>query len=345
MADTRRSPFRALAVSVSLLALSACSDGLDLDLRSVAGGLDTTEAARQPTESRPSPDSLGIISYPSFDVAVARRGDTVQAVADRIGQDAATLARYNGLETGTRLRRGEVLALPTRVAAAPGAPGATEEIDITALAGNALDRAGQSQTARPTPVVQSGPEPIQHQVVRGETAFSIARLYNVSVRSLADWNGLGPDLNVREGQFLLIPIARLPERTAEVPQAEENEDTVAIPGEGSVAPEPPSASSPLPEPEEEPEITVEDNPAPNLGDERTSASATKFAMPVQGPIVRDFQKDVNDGIDISASGGTSVKAAGNGTVASILGSVDGSEVLVIRHPGDLLTVYVNVGDL
>ena len=41
---------------------------------------------------------------------------------------------------------------------------------------------------------------------RGETAYTIARLYNVSAKSLAEWNGLGPDLAVREGQYLLIPV-------------------------------------------------------------------------------------------------------------------------------------------
>ena len=30
----------------------------------------------------------------------------------------------------------------------------------------------------------------------------------VSVKALGDWNALGPDLTVREGQFLLIPVAR-----------------------------------------------------------------------------------------------------------------------------------------
>ena len=53
-----------------------------------------------------------------------------------------------------------------------------------------------------------GPEPLRHQVTRGETAFTIARLYNVSAKDLADWNGLGPDFAVREGQYLLIPTAQ-----------------------------------------------------------------------------------------------------------------------------------------
>ena len=49
-------------------------------------------------------------------------------------------------------------------------------------------------------------DPVRHRVEPGETAYSIARLYGVSVTALASWNGLGPDLAVRENQELLIPI-------------------------------------------------------------------------------------------------------------------------------------------
>ena len=48
-------------------------------------------------------------------------------------------------------------------------------------------------------------DPIKHKVVR-EAAFIISRLYNISVRSLADWNGLDSDYTVREGQILIVPL-------------------------------------------------------------------------------------------------------------------------------------------
>ena len=92
------------------------------------------------------------------------------------------------------------------------------------------------------PSAQSGVEPVRHKVERGETAYTIARLYDVSVRSLADWNGLGSDLSVREGQYLLIPVA--------LPDSGDNRQAAAAttqPGAGSPTPEPPSASRPLPE--------------------------------------------------------------------------------------------------
>ena len=151
MAENRRRIVRGLTLGVSLIALGACTDGVDLDIRDLAGGLDTTDAARQQTERRPRPDDRGILSYSSFQVAVARRGDTVRSVAARIGVDGGELARYNGLDLDTKLRNGEVIALPGKVGGAPG--GATglppsDDIDITTLAGNALDRADSENGRR-----------------------------------------------------------------------------------------------------------------------------------------------------------------------------------------------------
>ena len=79
----------------------------------------------------------------------------------------------------------------------------------------------------------TGTEPQRHVVKRGETAYSIARMYNVSVRSLADWNGLDAKMTVREGQTLLIPVA-----TGPAPKTA----AVTAPGAGSPTPEPPSAA-------------------------------------------------------------------------------------------------------
>ena len=350
MADFRRTNscarhgFRGALMGVSLLALAACTDGIDLDLRGAAGGLDTTEAARQATEPRPNPDDRGIISYPNFQVAVARRGDTLADVAARVGVDASELARYNGIGLNEPLRKGEVIALPRRVdGPVDTAPLDNEEIDITTLAGNALDRADAEnpQTpfqSKPAPV-QTGAEPIQHKVSRGETAYSISRLYRVSVRSLAEWNGLGPDLTVREGQYLLIPVAR--ETAAVAPEPE-----VTVPGQGSPTPEPPSASTPLPEEDTTVAAAAPEAPdSPDLSEDRTAVSRTKMLLPVTGSIIRGYEKGKTDGIDIAANAGTAVRAADDGTVAAITRNTDDVPILVLRHSGNLLTVYANITNI
>jgi murein DD-endopeptidase MepM/ murein hydrolase activator NlpD len=344
-----RSGFR-VGTSLSVLALlAACSEPLDLDMRGLMnGGFNTADAARAATAPRPQPDDRGVISYPNYQVAVARRGDTLAQLAARVGLPADELARYNGVQTGDPLRAGEIIALPRRVAEPSPETGAistgpirpASEIDITTLAGDAIDRSAPTPAAeRPTP--QTGSEPIRHQVKRGETAFTISRLYNVSVRSLAEWNGLDSSFTLREGQYLLIPVV-----TAAVST---EEDTTQLPGTGSPTPEPPSASQPLPEETPAAAATTTATaaaPIANLG-KQTGASASNAAMsfPVQGSIIREYAKGRNDGIDIGASVGTTVKAAASGQVAAITRNTDGINILVIRHPDNLLSVYTHVDNI
>jgi murein DD-endopeptidase MepM/ murein hydrolase activator NlpD len=344
-----RSGFR-VGTSLSVLALlAACSEPLDLDMRGLMnGGFNTADAARAATAPRPQPDDRGVISYPNYQVAVARRGDTLAQLAARVGLPADELARYNGVQTGDPLRAGEIIALPRRVAEPSPETGAistgpirpASEIDITTLAGDAIDRSAPTPAAeRPTP--QTGSEPIRHQVKRGETAFTISRLYNVSVRSLAEWNGLDSSFTLREGQYLLIPVV-----TAAVST---EEDSTQLPGTGSPTPEPPSASQPLPEEIPAAAATTTATaaaPIANLG-KQTGASASNAAMsfPVQGSIIREYAKGRNDGIDIGASVGTTVKAAASGQVAAITRNTDGINILVIRHPDNLLSVYTHVDNI
>src|SRR6056297_2404686 len=183
------------------LALAACDRPLDIDMRGAFGDAPSTaEAARNATTPRPEPDARGIISYPGYQVAVARRGDTLARLATRIGADAQDLARYNGIQTGDPLRAGEVIALPTRVAEPEGGPiRSPGDVDIDTLADDAIRRADSQtvETSQLEPRTKLGTEPVRHKVERGETAFSIARLYDVPVRTLAEWNGLGADFSVR----------------------------------------------------------------------------------------------------------------------------------------------------
>tara|TARA_R110002096_G_scaffold15036_6_gene52968 strand:+ start:3410 stop:4600 length:1191 start_codon:yes stop_codon:yes gene_type:complete len=344
---------RFLMISVALGGLSACStSNLDWDLRGLTGGsLDTRDAALQATQSRPRPDGNGVLSYPGYQVVVARRGDTVRDVANRIGTDPQELARYNALKPDDLLRADELLALPRRVEAAQmiagaappggtasgaiiGGPIATTRLDVTSVASGALDRAAGSapSVAPPAPAAT---QPARHQVKRGETAYSISRSYNISVRALAQWNGLGPDLNLREGQYLLIP---LPTDTA--PGAGGD----SAPGQGSATPVPPSAALPLPAEKTLPTAAKDSNTpkSPDLGQQRTTVSASAYTMPVEGKIIRGYAKGRSEGIDIAAPAGTTVRAAADGTVAAITKDTDQVPILVIRHADNLLSVYAGI---
>jgi len=147
---------------------------------------------------------------------------------------------------------------------------------------------------------------------------------------------------VREGQQLLIPVAGAtpPPRSA----------PVEAPGAGSTTPTPPSAVVPLPPVDVTPQApadVAEAPPAPDIGEPTTPSPATSapFIFPVQGSIIREYNPGRNEGIDIGVPAGTSVKAAAAGTVAAITQNTNGAQIIVVRHTGNILTVYVNVDDL
>ncbi|MCJ8140176.1 peptidoglycan DD-metalloendopeptidase family protein [Falsirhodobacter halotolerans] len=300
---------RPLLALSGLALMAACAAPQDWDLRP---GLNTGGAAQGATQARPQPDARGVISYPNYQVVIAAPGETVGAIAARIGASADQIAQYNAIAPNAPLRGGEVIALP---------PGATAEMASPMVGGpvaTGIQTSGIETTtlaptpgSAPAPTATSGAQPAQHRVARGETAYSIARTYNVSPKALAEWNGLDDSLSLREGQMLMIPVASNtpPTQTA------------------SAAPAPvPAATPPAPA------------PAP-------AANSTQFAMPASGSIIRPYAKGRNEGIDIGAAAGSNVVAAADGTVAAITRDTDQVPILVIRHPGDLLTVYAGIDNV
>lgn len=337
-------PFRSSRLSLALgaiILLAGCEGAARFDERT---DLRPVQAAEAP---RAEPDARGVISYPGYRVAVARTGDTVGDVADRVGVNARQLADFNGLFVDYRLRGGEILALPDGT-------GATGARDIESIAAGAIDRADGAAPATAAPgTVSSAPlpptagtstgtstgSPLRHRVAQGETAFSIADQYGVSPRSLAEWNGLGPDFAVREGQFLLIPTGAGTQSagTGERPGAEVA--VVTPPGRGSEVPEPPSAADPLPEEPRE----VAPPPSPRLDQFQSAGeSDARFLRPVDGEVLRGYGANGNEGLDIAVPPGTTVRAAGDGDVALISRSVGDSLIVLVRHEDNLYTVYSNV---
>lgn len=332
------------------LALTACDKPLDFDLRGLTDAFSTAPAAQEArTAAKPKPNANGVISYPNYQVAIARKGDTIDTVANRVGLPVSELAKYNGIPGGVTLRSGEVIALPRPAGQLSGAvvPTGTiatgERIDVTTLANEALSEAplNTTQTSAPAPttsvtdVSDISTEPVRHQVQRGETAYSIARKYGVSVRALSDWNGLGSDLAVQEGRYVLIPV-----KTAET-AAQPAETT---PGAGTNTPTPPSAATPLPDVKDAiPEPAKASTPAPDLGATQTSTS--EMTKPVAGPIIRDYDKVKSKFVLFSAPAGTTVKAAKSGTVKLVSTNADGVQIMVIDHGAGLQTAYSFINNL
>lgn len=336
-------PLRPLTACAALVLLTACSDPLDLDMRGEMGGtVDTSEAAQGTAASRPSPDDRGVVSYPTYQVAIARRGDTLDTLAQRVGLPADELGRYNGIRPADPLRRGEIVALPRSVGGGNGmapasAPGA---VDVSTLATGAIESA--PATASPQPTRTGAAEPVRHRVQRGETAFTVARLYGITPRSLAEMNALDEQFTLREGQVLLVPATNRATQTAAAAPA------TPAPGAGSPTPVPPSASKPLPPAKAEPAAAPAPKPSKpvaDIGQAEAAPANARMRMPVQGSIIREYAKGRNEGIDIAVPAGTPVRAAASGQVAAITRNTDDVTIVVIRHPDEVLSIYTHIADL
>jgi len=309
--------------AAACFALAACTSSVPVGVSAGGGGAAGTVA-------NATPDARGVITYATYQVAVAREGDTIATLAARVCTTPAELSAKNGLPETYRLRAGEVVVLPDSVPRA-GA-GWSPERAAAAIDGAAATTppASPFQTGASAPLI----DPVRHRVEPGETAYSIARLYGVSVTALASWNGLGPDLGVRENQELLIPIV-----------SGANQITTSLdtePGEGTPVAPPPSAAQPLPE-----NIAAGTNPAsPNLGQFRTPPGG-RLQAPVNGPVTKAYNlapgPQRSEGIGFAVPAGTSVRAAGDGEVALVSDSLGGlGTIVLIRHRDDLMTVYGRV---
>ena len=342
MIKPKLTKFKYFFLLTILWALSACENSslsnFDFDFR--GNSFDTSDAALQATQSRPKANELGIISYPTYQIAIARRDDTIESMAERLGQNPGELARYNGLAEGERLRNGEVLALPRTGSRGGQYLESSDEIEETTLskdinvlelADNALKVAGGSannQLDRTSSDAKNLMDPIKHNVVRGETVFTISRLYNISVRSLADWNGLDSDYTLREGQILIIPL--VDKKATKNTQKEIDESAV---------PAPPSSKKPQPR-------NVNTQEFSKSTDTKISVPEDgKMAYPLEGLVIREYSKNINDGIDFTARAGTKVVAADTGLVATVTEDINQIAIVVLKHPGNILTVYANLTNI
>ena len=331
-----------LAASLTLLLASCGANGVfDPDLRGWMPGILSTAEAAARAAPRPAPDSRGVISFPQYQVAVARQGDSPASIAARLGLNAGELASHNALQPDAELVPGSVLALPRRV---PGQI-ATAATTTGTGTGQVSDPFASDAAAATTPATSDTPavqpaaaQPREHVVAAGETAWSISRRYGITVNDLASWNGLPENMALRVGQRLMIP---------QPGQGANPQNDASAPGQGSPTPRPPSAAQPLPEQDTTPAAAPADRAAaPDLGATRSAASGGgQFQMPVSGSIIRLYEKGRNEGIDIAAPAGAQVSAAGSGTVAAITRDTAGVPIVVVRHQGDLMTVYTGLDGL
>ena len=153
-----------------------------------------------------APEHLTTISWHTV-----RKGDTLATVAKKLKVTRAELAEANGLSIRARLTTGQQLMVPRApelpdlvlppvvseivlASATPELPAVTEPVP----AKPAVVAVSESRVAKP-----AAPTARVHRVKRGDTLFSIARLYRTTVAAIKSWNRLRTD-SIQVGQRLRI---------------------------------------------------------------------------------------------------------------------------------------------
>lgn len=200
-----------------------------------------------------------------------------------------------------------------------------------------LEPAPEPKPATPRPVRPTrslSPEArgVVHVVKKGETAWRIARTYDLTTDELLRANELDDARSLKIGTALLIPGARESRR---VPKLGEPFPPAA-PSPSPVAPAPTAASA----------SASASVPVPVAAS--TQAPTARLAWPLQGVLYSRFgprNGHRHDGIDLSAPDGTPVTAAADGEVI-FAGKQSGyGSIVILRHAGGLVTVYAHASAL
>ena len=228
---------------------------------------------------------------------------------------------------------------------------------------------GQMSSSSSSTASQSASKKNGSYIVQsGDTLYSVSRKTGVSVDSLKSANGLSNGA-IRVGQSLIVPGGHNTEVAAATPSAATAKTTTpaALPETKQVTTPTKTAAASQPAATQqaaEPTKTAQNEPAKPAaepavakGSDTTMNQAenvavvapqatgiSKMRWPAQGRILSSFgQKEgssTNDGIDIMAPEGSSVKAAENGVVIYAGdGLKEFGNTVLIRHENNIVTVY------
>ena len=171
-----------------------------------------------------------------------------------------------------------------------------------------------------------------HKIESGESLFSIARKYNVTVASIVSANGLASADKIGVGQKIAIPgrtdlLVAKPQIKTTTPAAA---PVVKKPQVAPVKPAPQQVAVAKPAPQQ-------------VAKPVAAASSDKFLWPVSGKIITDFAGSKGTGINISAPEGSPIKSAQSGTVIYVGNAIEGyGNLILIKHDNGFVSAYAHL---
>lgn len=197
------------------------------------------------------------------------------------------------------------------------------------------------QARKVVPDAISTPQGRIHTVKPGETGIAIAIAYGVKWDRIIALNKLKAPYVLEVGDKLLLPSAK--QVAAQTPEERARAfsldiDDIITGGEPAIAGQLVAAEPPVRKPRPAaPSRPTTPAPAP-IGD------APAFRWPVEGRVLSAFGAKpggrFNDGVNLKASAGAPVRAAGDGVVAYAGDAIPAfGNLILIKHPGGWVTAY------
>jgi membrane-bound lytic murein transglycosylase D len=147
------------------------------------------------------PDELAPLNWHTV-----KKGETLVTIAKKLKVNRTDLAEANYLSTRAKVATGQRLIIPRAPALLaartenPAPATESRQVDV-ALASSAVPEAGES--AQASAQAAAAQAALVYRVKRGDTLFSIAKLYRTTVASLKTWNRLRSN-SIQVGQRLTI---------------------------------------------------------------------------------------------------------------------------------------------
>ena len=278
-----------------------------------------------PLYGTPTYDVMPPIQSKSGEIIVAR-GDTLYSLARKNNMTVSELAQINNLHEPYTLSVGQRLNTSRVATRVPNV--IAKETIKTPVVANTTTRVNLSEIT----------------VVPGDTLYSISRKYEIPVNDLAVMNKLSHPFTLSVGQKLKVP--KLDNvKTVSVNEVKKESNKIITPAKKTTGAKTDVkvANNKVVQPK------ISSNPKQKLP-QITARSASKFSWPLRGKILSAYGAKsnglFNDGINIAASIGATVKAAENGVVAYAGNEVKGmGNLIIIQHSDGWMTIYAHLDSM
>jgi len=184
-----------------------------------------------------------------------------------------------------------------------------------------------------------------HTVLKGQTLYTISRVYDVDERYLARINSISDPTQLQVGARIFIPGAKQAVSVPVTVRPDIVDKTPVKPAPSPVTKSPPSIK-PQPTPVKPPTTVTPQppvvKPAPQPKTQATPLSKGRLIWPVRGKLLKKFdsKNGGSKGLEIAVAANTSVSSAAAGKVIYSGDGITGyGNLIIIRHDDSLFTVY------